>query len=50
MNLRQSNIQFNCEEESNDKISYLETSITRSNNKLVTSLYQNKTFSDDYTN
>ena len=33
------NIQFTCEEESNDTISLLDISITRSNNKLVPSLY-----------
>ena len=45
MNSRQPNIQFTCEEESNNKISILDVSITRMNNKLVTSLYRKKTFS-----
>ena len=48
------NIQFTCEEESNGKMSFLGTSITRANNKLVTSLYhwlyQKKTFSCVYMN
>ena len=39
MNSRHRNIQFTCEKESNDKISFLDISATRSNNKLVTSLY-----------
>ena len=38
------------EEESNDKISLLDISIARSNNKLVTSLYRKKTFSGVYMN
>ena len=50
MNSRHRNIQFTCEVESNDKISVLDISITRSNNKLVTSLYQKKTFSGVYMN
>ena len=50
MNSRHRNIQFTCEEESNDKISFLDISITRSKNKLVTSLYRKKTFSGVYRN
>ena len=50
MNTRHPNIQFTCEEESNNKISFLDVSITRMNNKLVTSLYRKKTFSGVYTN
>ena len=50
INLRHRNIHFTCEEESNAKISFLEISITRSNNKLVTSLYRKKTFSGVYLN
>ena len=42
MNSRHRNIQFPCEEEPNHKISFLNISITRSKNKLVTSLYQKK--------
>ena len=45
MNLRHVNIQSTFEEESNDKISFLDISVTRSNNKLVTSLYRKKTSS-----
>ena len=48
MNSRHRNIQFTCEEESNNKVSFLDISITRSNNKLVTSLYRKKTFSGVY--
>ena len=50
MNSRHRNIQFTCEEESNNKVSFLDISITRSNNKLVTSLYRKKTFSGVYLN
>ena len=50
VNSRHRNIQFTCEEESNDKISFLDISITRSKNKLMTSLYRKKTFSGVYMN
>ena len=50
MNSRHRNIQFTCEEKSNDKISFLDISLTRSNNKLVTSLYRKKSFSGVYMN
>ena len=48
MNLRHRNIQFTCEEESNDKVSFLGISIERSKNKLVTSLYRKKIFRGAY--
>ena len=48
MNLRHRNIQFTCEEESNDKVSFLDISIERSKNKLVTSLYRKKIFRGAY--
>ena len=38
------------EKESNDKTSFLDISIIRPKNKLVTSLYQKKTFSGVYMN
>ena len=44
MNSRHTNIQFTFEEESNDRISFLDILITRSDNKLTTSLYQKKDF------
>ena len=50
MNSRHPNIQFTCEEESNNKISFLEISVTRINYKLTTSLYRKKTFSGVYLN
>ena len=50
MNLHDHNIQFTCEKESNDKSSFLDKSITRSNNTLVTSLYRKKRFSGVYLN
>ena len=49
MNSRHPNIQFSCEEEYN-KISFLDISVTRLNNKLTTSLYRKKTFSGVYLN
>ena len=45
MNSRHPNIKFTCEEEINNNISFLDISITRVNNKLITSLYRKKTFS-----
>ena len=42
MNSRHPNIQFTCEEESNNKISFLDISVTRINNKLTTSFYRKK--------
>ena len=50
MNSRRPNIQFTCEEESNNKISFLDISVTRINNKLTTSLYHKETFSGVYLN
>ena len=50
MNSRHRNIKFTCKEESNDKISFLDISITRSSNKLVTSLYQKKICNGAYWN
>ena len=48
MNSRHPNIQFTCEEESNNKIYFLGISITRINKKISTSLYRKKTFSGAY--
>ena len=50
MNSRRPNIQFTCEEESNNKISFLDISVIRINNKLTTSLYRKETFSGVYLN
>ena len=50
MNSRHPNIKFTCEEEINNIISFLDISITRVNNKLITSLYRKKTFSGVYMN
>ena len=50
MNSRHPNIQFTCEVESNNKIYFLDISVTRINNKLTTSLYCKKTFSGVYLN
>ena len=50
MNFCHPNIQFTCEEEWNNKTSFLDVSKTRMNNKLVTSLYRKKTFSGVYMN
>ena len=45
MNYRHPNIQFMSKEASNNKILFSDVSITRMDNKLVTSLYRKKTFS-----
>ena len=52
MNSRHHNIQFTSEEESNDKIwiKILDIPITRTNNELVTWLYQKKMFNGIYMN
>ena len=50
MNSRHPNIQFICEEEYNNKISFLGISVTRVNNKLTRSLYCKKAFSGVYLN
>ena len=50
MNSHHPNIQFICEEESNNKISFLDISITRINNKSATSLCRKKTFNGVYLN
>ena len=50
MNSSHLNIQFTCEEEPNDKILFLDISITRLNNKLVTLLNRKKTFRGVYVN
>ena len=50
MNSHLQNIQFTFEKESNNKISFLDVSITRMDNKLVTSLHRKKTFSGVYMN
>ena len=48
MNSRHQNIKFTFEEEQNNKITFLEISITRVGNELQTSLFQKKTFSGVY--
>ena len=50
MNSRPPNIQFTCEEELNNKVSFLDVSKTRMINKLVTPSYRKKTFSSVYMN
>ena len=50
MNSRHPNIQFTYEDELNNNISFLDISITRENNKLITSLYRKNTFSGVYMN
>ena len=50
MNSCHTNIQFTHEEESNNKISFLDVYATRMNNKLVTSLNRKKTFTGAYMN
>ena len=47
---RHRNIKFTCEEEKNNKISFLDISISRNNNALETSIFRKPTFSGVYTN
>ena len=47
---RHRNIKFTCEEEKNNKISFLDISISRNNNTLETSIFRKPTFSGVYTN
>ena len=50
MNSRHQNIKFTFEEEHNNKIAFLDISITRVGNELQTSLFRKKTFSGVYLN
>ena len=50
MNSRHPNIRYTYEEEHQNKISFLDISITRCNNKLMTSIFRKKTFSGVYLN
>ena len=50
MNSRHQNIKFTFEEEHNNKIAFLDISITRVGNKLQASLFRKKTFSGVYLN
>ena len=50
MNTRHRNIKFTFEEEQDNKISFLDISITRVGNELQTSLFRKKTFSGVYLN
>ena len=50
MNSRHRNIKFTFEEEQDNKISFLDISITRVGNELQTSLFRKKTFSGVYLN
>ena len=45
MNSRHPNIKFTCEEENDNKISFLDIAITRTENKFTTSIFRKKTFS-----
>ena len=50
MNSRHRNIKFTFEEEEDNRISFLDISITRVGNQLQTSLFRKKTFSGVYLN
>ena len=50
MNSRHPKIKFTCEEENDNKISFLDISITRTENKFTTSIFRKKTFSGVYLN
>ena len=49
-NSRHPNIKFTCEEENDNKISFLDISITRTENKFTTSIFRKKTYSGVYLN
>ena len=49
-NSRHANIKFTCEEENDNKISFLDISITRTENKFTTSIFRKKTYSGVYLN
>ena len=50
MNSRHPNINFTCEEENDNKISFLDISITRTENKFTTSAFCKERFSGVYLN
>ena len=50
MNSRHANIKFTCEELNDNKISFLDISITRTENKFTMSIFRKKTFSGVYLN
>ena len=50
MNSRHPNIKFTCEEENDNKISFLDISITRTENKFTMSIFRKKMFSKIYLN
>ena len=50
MNSRHPNIKFTCEEENDNKISFLDISITRTENKFTTSTFCKRRFSRVYLN
>ena len=49
-NSRHPNVKFTCEEENDDKISFLDISITRTENKFTMSIFRKKTYSRVYLN
>ena len=50
LNSRNKNISFTYEVEENNKLSFLDVSVSREENKFSTSLYRKPTFSGLYTN
>ena len=50
MNSRHPRIKFTCEEENDNKISFLSISITQTENKCTTSIFRKNTFSGVYLN
>ena len=49
-NSRHPNIKFTCEEENDNKTSFLDISITRTENKFTTSIFRKKPYSGVYLN
>ena len=50
INSRQKNFKFRCDEENENKISFLDVTITREEDALITTIFQKKTFSGVYLN
>jgi len=49
-NSKHSQINFTCETETNDKLAFLDVTVSRENNTFITSVYRKKTFSGQCTN
>ena len=50
INSRHKNIKFTCDEENENKISFLDVTITRDEDALIKTIFQKETFSSVYLN